>query len=54
MPPTPIEQLKREALAGLQYHPDDIRAVCAAGSFAPCMPAWPVTRGITPQKGTYE
>jgi len=30
MSATPIEQLKREALAGLQYHPDDIRAVSAA------------------------
>lgn len=30
MPPTPIEQLKREALAGLRYHPDDIAAVKAA------------------------
>lgn len=30
MAPTPIEQLKREALAVLQYHPDDIAAVKAA------------------------
>jgi len=30
MAPTPIDQLKREALAGLQYHHDDIRAVSAA------------------------
>jgi hypothetical protein len=27
---TPISQLKREALAGLQYHPDDLKAVSAA------------------------
>lgn len=30
MAPTPIEQLKREALAGLQYHPDDLKSVAAA------------------------
>lgn len=30
MAPTPIEQLKREALAVLTYHPDDLKAVAAA------------------------
>ena len=30
MAPTPIEQLKREALAGIRHHPDDLKAASAA------------------------